>query len=80
MAANSILKFFLPKDKVFFQLFESVSETVVQMAEKLTEVVHEKDFIFSCDEVSHLVPVETPLFSLSICNLFKKSIFCFLQN
>ena len=44
MAANSILKFFLPKDKVFFQLFESVSETVVQMAEKLKEVVHEKDF------------------------------------
>src|SRR5690242_7469650 len=41
---NSILKFFLPKDKVFFQLFESVSETVVQMAEKLNELVHEKDF------------------------------------
>ena len=44
MAVNSILKFFLPKDKVFFQLFESVSENVVQMAEKLKEVVHEKDF------------------------------------
>ena len=42
--ANSILKFFLPKDKVFFQLFESVSETVVQMAEKLKEEVHETDF------------------------------------
>src|SRR6187551_3516498 len=41
---NSILKFFLPKDKVFFQLFENVSETVVHMAEKLTELVHEKDF------------------------------------
>ena len=41
---NSILKLFLPKDKVFFQLFESVSETVIQMAEKLQEVVHEKDF------------------------------------
>ena len=44
MAFNSILKLFLPKDKVFFQLFESVSETVVQMAAKLNEVVHEKDF------------------------------------
>ena len=44
MAVNSILKFFLPKDKVFFQLFESVSESVVQMAEKLRELVHEKDF------------------------------------
>ena len=41
---NSILKLFLPKDKVFFQLFESVSETVIQMAEKFQEVVHEKDF------------------------------------
>ncbi|MEO9023133.1 MAG: DUF47 family protein [Ginsengibacter sp.] len=44
MAVNSILKFFLPKDKVFFHLFESVAETVVQMAAKLKEVVHEKDF------------------------------------
>lgn len=44
MALNSILKFFLPKDKVFFQLFESVSETVVEMAAKLKEVVNEKDF------------------------------------
>lgn len=41
---NSILKFFLPKDKVFFHLFENVSETVIHMAEKLTELVHEKDF------------------------------------
>ncbi len=44
MAVNSILKFFLPKDKIFFQLFESVSENVVQMAEKFKEVVHEKEF------------------------------------
>ena len=44
MALNSILKFFLPKDKVFFHLFESVAETVVQMAGKLKEVVHEKNF------------------------------------
>lgn len=44
MAGNSILKFFLPKDKVFFQLFEGVSENVVQLAEKLKELVHEKDF------------------------------------
>ncbi|HEY9340951.1 MAG TPA: DUF47 family protein [Hanamia sp.] len=44
MAFNSILKIFLPKDKIFFQLFENVSETVIQMAAKLNEVVHEKDF------------------------------------
>lgn len=44
MALNSILKIFLPKDKVFFQLFENVAESMAQMAEKLKEVVHEKDF------------------------------------
>lgn len=44
MAVNSILKFFIPKDKVFFQLFESVAELVTQMAEKLKEVVQEKEF------------------------------------
>ena len=44
MASASFLKFFLPKDKVFFQLFEGVAETVMQMGIKLKEVVHEKDF------------------------------------
>lgn len=43
MGLNSILKIFLPKDKIFFQLFESVGENVVKMAIKLKEVVHEKD-------------------------------------
>src|SRR5687767_3569602 len=44
MASASFLKFFLPKDKVFFQLFEGVAETVMQMGIKLKEVVHEKNF------------------------------------
>ena len=44
MSFNTFLKIFLPKDKIFFQLFESVSETVVQMAIKLNELVHENDF------------------------------------
>ncbi|MEO9211250.1 MAG: DUF47 family protein [Ginsengibacter sp.] len=44
MGFNTILKLFLPKDKIFFQLFESVSLTVIEMATKLKEVVHEKDF------------------------------------
>ncbi len=43
MAINSILKFFLPKDKVFFVLFESVAETVTIMAARLKDVIHEKD-------------------------------------
>jgi len=44
MALNSILKFFIPKDRVFFQLFESVAETVSMMGAKLKEVVNEKEF------------------------------------
>ena len=41
---NSILKIFLPKDRVFFQLFESVVGVLVKMGEKLKEVVNEPDF------------------------------------
>jgi len=44
MGFNSILKIFLPKDRVFFQLFENVAEELVKMGEKLKEVVHEPDF------------------------------------
>lgn len=44
MSLNSILKLFLPKDRVFFQLFENVSDVVIQMATKLNEVVNETDF------------------------------------
>jgi predicted phosphate transport protein (TIGR00153 family) len=44
MAFNSFLKIFLPKDKVFFHLFENVGETVIQMAAKLKAVVNEKEF------------------------------------
>src|SRR6187401_496934 len=44
MGFNSILKIFLPRDRVFFQLFESVSEELVKMGEKLKEVVNEPDF------------------------------------
>jgi len=44
MALNSILKIFLPKDRIFFQLFENVSEELVKMGEKLKEVVNEPDF------------------------------------
>jgi hypothetical protein len=44
MASNSFLKLFLPKDKVFFQLFESVAETVMKMGLRLKDVVTETDF------------------------------------
>ncbi|MCC6693680.1 MAG: DUF47 family protein, partial [Chitinophagaceae bacterium] len=41
---NSILKIFLPKDRVFYQLFEVVAAELVKMGEALKEVVHEPDF------------------------------------
>ncbi|HMC98868.1 MAG TPA: DUF47 family protein [Ferruginibacter sp.] len=44
MGLNSIVKIFLPKDRVFFQLFENVSGVLVRMGEKLKEVVNEPDF------------------------------------
>jgi predicted phosphate transport protein (TIGR00153 family) len=44
MALNGFLKFFLPKDRIFYQLFEEVADTVYEMALKLKEVVAETDF------------------------------------
>ena len=44
MGLNSIMKIFLPKDRVFFQLFEDVAEHVYQMGGKLKEMVNEPDF------------------------------------
>jgi len=44
MGFNSILKIFLPKDRIFYQLFESVAEELVKMGEKLKEIVNEPSF------------------------------------
>jgi len=44
MAFNTILKIFLPKDRVFYQLFENVSEVLVKMGQLLKDVVTEQDF------------------------------------
>ena len=41
---NSILKIFLPRDRVFYQLFENVSTVLVKMGSKLKELVNEPDF------------------------------------
>jgi uncharacterized protein len=43
MDFNSIMKIFLPKDRVFFQLFEEVAEHVHEMGIKLKEMVNEPD-------------------------------------
>jgi predicted phosphate transport protein (TIGR00153 family) len=42
--ASGILKFFLPKDKIFYTLFEDASANLESLAEKLIEVVGETDF------------------------------------
>jgi uncharacterized protein len=44
MGLNSIMKFFLPRDRVFFQLFEAVADNVEAIGKKLKEVVSETDF------------------------------------
>lgn len=44
MGLNSVLKIFLPKDRIFFQLFENVAQELVKMGDKLKEVVNEPDF------------------------------------
>ena len=43
MAANSFFKIFLPKDSVFYSLFESVADTVHKMGITLQEMVYEAD-------------------------------------
>jgi predicted phosphate transport protein (TIGR00153 family) len=42
--AAGFLKYFLPKDKVFYSLFESASENLEQLAKKFIQVVNEPDF------------------------------------
>lgn len=42
--ASGILKFFLPKDRVFYTLFENASMNLEAIAGKLVEVVNEPDF------------------------------------
>ena len=44
MALNSILKIFMPKNKIFYDLFEKVAGNVSIMSDKLRELVAESDF------------------------------------
>ena len=41
---NAFVQLFMPKDKVFYSLFEEVADSVARMGELLKEVVHEPDF------------------------------------
>ena len=44
MALQSFLKIFMPKNKIFFELFEKVANNVEKMGSLLKDVVGEPDF------------------------------------
>ena len=58
MGFNSILKIFLPKDRIFFQLFESVAAELVKMGEKLQQVVNETDFDIRAGYIKEIEDME----------------------
>jgi uncharacterized protein len=44
MASNSFLKIFMPKNRVFFELFEKAADNVAKMGSLLKDIVAEPDF------------------------------------
>lgn len=58
MGLNSIMKVFMPKDKVFYSLFEQVAATVLKMGKLLKEVVVEPDFDKRAALISRLEDME----------------------
>lgn len=51
---NSIVKLFMPKDRVFYSLFEDVAANLVEMGKVLVELVETKDASVRKDKV-HLI-------------------------
>lgn len=43
MGFNAILKILLPKDKVFYDLFEQVTDSLIKMSQEFERAVKEKD-------------------------------------
>ena len=43
MALNNIMKIFMPKDRIFYSLFEEVADGVAKMGRLLKAVVSEPD-------------------------------------
>ena len=58
MALNSILKIFLPKDRIFYDLFEQVADNVSLMSKKLIALVFENDFDKRAATISQLEDLE----------------------
>jgi uncharacterized protein Yka (UPF0111/DUF47 family) len=60
MSLNAILKIFLPKDRVFYLLFENVAEVLVKMGDKVVQITNEPDFdkrallIKEVDDLEHI--------------------------
>ncbi len=44
MALNSFLKIFMPKNKIFYELFEKVAENAAKMGSLLRDIIAEPDF------------------------------------
>lgn len=58
MGLNSIIKIFMPKDKVFYSLFEQVAETVAQMGVLMNEVAKESDYDKRAKLISQIEDLE----------------------
>jgi hypothetical protein len=58
MGLNSIMKIFMPKDRIFYSLFEQVAETMAKMGIALKEVVKEPDFDKRAALISHIEDLE----------------------
>src|SRR5262245_3695180 len=55
---NSFLKIFMPKNKVFYELFEKVADNVAKMGAELREVIAEPDFNKRASIINHLEDLE----------------------
>lgn len=58
MGLNSIMKIFMPKDRVFYTLFEQVADTMSRMGKVLKEVVKEPDFDKRAGLISQIEDLE----------------------
>lgn len=58
MATNSFLKIFMPKNRVFFELFEKVADNVAKMGGILKDIVAEADFDKRASLISRVEDLE----------------------
>jgi uncharacterized protein Yka (UPF0111/DUF47 family) len=58
MALNSFLKIFMPKNKVFYELFEKVAGNAAKMGTLLRDIVAEPDFDKRASLISQVEDLE----------------------